>query len=79
MYYDSQRAEEAESDFDRLFIKKEIPEEIPEFYIEDNIPEMNILDILLIINFAPSKGEARRLVTQGGVSVNGNKVDDIQV
>ena len=25
----------------------------------------------------PSKGEARRLVTQGGISVNGQKIDDI--
>jgi tyrosyl-tRNA synthetase len=38
---------------------------------------MNILDVLLKINFASSKGEARRLVMQGGVSVNNDKIDDI--
>ncbi len=27
-------------------------------------------------NFAPSRGEARRLVTQGGVSVEGEKITD---
>jgi tyrosyl-tRNA synthetase len=77
MYYNTDTAKEAEEEFDRIFIKREIPEEIPEFTIENNIKEMNILDVLLQINFASSKGEARRLVTQGGVSVNGNKVDDI--
>ena len=77
MYYDKEAALGAEGEFDKLFIKKEIPDEIPEFYIENNLSEMNILDILLKINFAPSKGEARRLVIQGGVSVDGEKVNDI--
>jgi tyrosyl-tRNA synthetase len=77
MYYDNKSAQEAEAEFDRIFINKEAPEEIPEFFIENNTGEMNILDVLLKINFAASKGEARRLVTQGGVSVNGEKADDI--
>jgi len=77
MYYSKEAALTAESEFDRLFIKKEVPEEIPEYFIEKNIGEMNILDILLKINFAPSRGEARRLVLQGGVSVNGSRINDI--
>ena len=36
-----------------------------------------ILDLLTITNLAPSKGEARRLVLQGGVTIDGVKVDDI--
>ncbi|MBO5505404.1 MAG: tyrosine--tRNA ligase [Clostridia bacterium] len=43
----------------------------------ENIGEgMNILDLLTVTNLAPSKGEARRLVQQGGISVNGEKVTD---
>ena len=38
---------------------------------------MGILDLLLKVNFAPTKGEARRLVIQGGVSVDGMKIEDI--
>jgi len=77
MYYNNESALAAESEFDKLFIKKEVPEDIPEMLIENNITELNILDILIKINFAPSRGEARRLVTQGGVSVNGERINDI--
>ncbi len=40
--------------------KKEIPDEIDEFHIEENT-EINILDLLLLVNFAPSKGEAKKI------------------
>ncbi len=43
----------------------------------ENIGEgINILDLLTTTNLAPSKGEARRLVQQGGISVNGEKIAD---
>ncbi len=38
---------------------------------------INIVDLLSISGLAPSKGEARRLVQQGGISIDGNKIDDI--
>jgi len=38
---------------------------------------INIVDMMVLANLAPSKGEARRLVQQGGVSIDGNKIDDI--
>ena len=38
---------------------------------------VNILDLLVRCGLAPSKGEARRLVQQGGVSLDGAKVSDI--
>ena len=38
---------------------------------------LNILDALVSLKLAPSKSEARRLVTQGGVKVNDVKIDDI--
>lgn len=76
MYYDEAAAIKAQEDFDKIFIKKEIPDEIEEFNIEEN-REINILDLLLLVNFAPSKGEAKRLVQQGGVSIDGEKVSDV--
>ncbi len=36
----------------------------------------NILDVLVSAEFAPSKSEARRLVEQGGISIDGEKVTD---
>lgn len=76
MYTSEQAAQDAEDEFDRIFIKKEMPDEIPEFQWKDNL-KPGILDLLVITNSAPSKGEARRLVAQGGVSIDGEKVDDI--
>lgn len=76
MYYDEDTALRAQEEFDKIFIKKEIPDEIDEFNIEEN-REINILDLLLLVNFAPSKGEAKRLVLQGGVSIDGEKVSDV--
>lgn len=76
MYHDRKAAEEAEEEFDRIFIKKETPDEVPEFtWTMDN--HSGILDLLTITNLAPSKGVARRLVLQGGVTIDGIKVDDI--
>ena len=77
MYHSKEAAAEAEEEFDKIFIKKEIPDDIPEFKLDNNSPELGILDLILIVNFAPSKGEARRLVTQGGVSLDGEKIEDI--
>lgn len=46
---------------------------------DNDIPDesINIVDLLVIMKLASSKGEARRLVTQGGISLDNNKVDDI--
>ena len=48
--------------------------ELAEAELADGI---NIVDLLAVTGLAPSKGEGRRLVQQGGVSIDGNKIDDI--
>ena len=46
---------------------------------EDNLTndEINIMDLLVLVNLLPSKGEARRLIQQGGLLVNDEKVTNI--
>lgn len=39
--------------------------------------EISVIDLLVLTHLAPSKGEARRLIAQGGVSVDDNKVQDV--
>ena len=75
MYHNEEKAIKAEEEFDKVFIKKGVPDDIPEIKLNDK--ELSILDLILKVKFAPSKGEAKRLVTQGGVSINGEKVSDI--
>ena len=76
MYHSSEASEEAEKEFDKIFIQKEIPEDIPEIKLDDG-KDIGILDLVVKVNFASSKGEARRLVAQGGVSLDGEKITDI--
>lgn len=78
MYHSSKDAFDAETEFDNIFVKKGLPDEVEEFKFDTSIKELEILDLIVAVGFAPSKGEARRLVTQGGVTVDGEKVDDIK-
>jgi len=66
-------AREAEEGFVRVFQRRELPEKIPAFVLTAPMP---IVDLLVASGLAASKGEARRLVTQGGVQVRGERVTD---
>jgi tyrosyl-tRNA synthetase len=78
MYYSLETAKEAEEEFDNIFVKKGLPEEIEEYKIKVNLKEIEILDLIVNVGFAPSKGEARRLVMQGGVTIDGVKISDVK-
>ncbi len=75
LYYDEYTAETAREEFDKIFVKKEIPDEMPEF--ECNSQNPALVDILLDSKIEESKGKARRLIEQGGVSIDNVKVSDI--
>lgn len=75
MYHTESAAVEAETEFDKIFIKKEIPDNIPEMTISKN--KMNIIELLITTNSAPTRSEARRLVIQGGVTLNSEVIKDL--
>ena len=78
IYYDETTAQEAEREFDQIFIQKKLPDEIPEFKISDSqLAEMNLVQLLVKTELVASNGEARRLIQQGGLSIDGNKIEDI--
>lgn len=74
IYHSEQAAKDAEAEFDKIFIKKEVPDDVQEFTLDMN--QINIIDLILLVKFAPSKGEAKRLISQGGVSINSKKITD---
>lgn len=80
-FHSSDAAAGAEADFERLFVKKEIPDEIDEITIISG--SYKLADLLMDTNLTTSKGEARRLIDQGGVKVDGQKAisanDEIDV
>jgi tyrosyl-tRNA synthetase len=71
MYHSKEAAEAAEAEFDRIFIKKDIPDDVPERKIEE--AEWRMIDFIHHVGFAGTKGDARRLIKGGGVSYNGEK------
>ncbi len=72
-------AEKAQQAALAIFSAGQNSENMPSFDLSKDIlgDELSILDLLVAVNLAPSKGEARRLVQQGGISVDGEKVTDI--
>ena len=65
---------EAEVAFNRIFVKKDLPEEMPEQALEAGAEAQWLVGILETAGLVKSRGEARRLIKQGAVSVDGKKV-----
>ena len=76
IYHDSKSASKAEKDFDNLFIKKDIPDNIPEIKISS---KQKLIEIMVSNNMVTSNGEAKRIIKQGGVKVGDEKVQDIHL
>lgn len=75
LYHDDNSARTAEQEFDRIFIKKEAPDDVP--VVKLSAPDGSSLPILRLLTesgLVTSNSEARRLVEQGGVSVDGQQV-----
>lgn len=73
-FHSQQAADEAEEEFIRRFVQKEIPDEIEETQIASG--SYNLAELLANTCLAASKKEAKRLIEQGGVRVDGEKVTD---
>lgn len=76
-YYDNAAAEAAEEHFNRLHVDHELPEEIEEASVAANGAAH--LPALLAELFGLSRSEARRLIEQGGVRIDGRVVDGDQL
>ena len=69
-------AQQAAEHFRRVVQEKSAPDEIPEVEVPGGAEGAGLLDTLAKAGLAPSNSEARRLVTQGAVSIDGEKVAD---
>lgn len=73
-YHGQRKAKIAQEDFEKIFSRRELPARIPEMRILE--PKIWILDLLVKIGFAANKTAARRLICQGGIKVDGEKITD---
>lgn len=76
-YYNEEEARKAQEKFTSIFSKKEIPDDIPIFKTEDD--KMRLIDILVKSNMCKSNSEAKTLIKQGAVELDGQKIEDITV
>ena len=76
LYHGEERANFAQERFKSVFQKGQIPVDI--LTVEANAQGFDLAEIVVVNKLAPSKSELRRLVKQGGVKVNEEKVADLQ-
>lgn len=74
IYHGVEMADNAQQHFIDTFSKGEIPQDVAEYAVGD---VHNILEYLVASSGATSKSDARRKVEQGGVSIDGTKIEDI--
>lgn len=73
MYHSEKEADKAKEYFINTFSKKEIPQDIPELKIKSG---MKLTEFLAASGNAKSISDARRKIEQGGVEINGEKIQD---
>jgi tyrosyl-tRNA synthetase len=73
IYHNDEAASQAEEAFKKIFQQKDIPDEMAEYTLEAN---QTVLDVMMAVGLAPSKGEARRLLQQNGVRLDGETLND---
>lgn len=77
MYVGIEAAERAEEHFRTVFQQRSLPTDIPE-YEWTGEAQVNIVDLIADLKLVSSKGEGRRMVQQGAVRINEEKINDIQ-
>ena len=74
IYHGEKKSQEAQAHFEKVIVNKENPNEMNEFKVKN---EITIVDLLFDSGLAPSKGEAKRLIKQGAVKIDGVKIDKL--
>jgi tyrosyl-tRNA synthetase len=78
IYHGQDAADRAEAEFKNIFQKGNLPSDIPVFDVSSIAEngQFSLLKFLTFANMASSSSDARRLIQQGGVKVNDEKIDD---
>ena len=74
LYHGKKEAQNAQNKFEKVFSKKELPEDIKEWHFKEG--EVDIINVLKGSGIVSSKAEAKRLVDQKAVSVNNDTIKD---
>lgn len=78
-FHGKEMAFKAKEYFEKVFSKREIPEELPTFPAGNlQSRKMELFELIYALNLVPTKSEAKRIIKQGGVKVNNQKIEDFQ-
>ncbi len=77
IYHNEEAAQAAAQEFINIFKDKGLPDDIDEVTI--NQDSMGIIDLLAFTELTTSKSEARRMIQGGGVRIDGERVEDIEI
>jgi tyrosyl-tRNA synthetase len=75
-FHSQAEADAAEAEFTRRFREHQAPTEVETRAVAPTGAAIKLVDLLVQVDLAPSKAEARRLIQQGGVRLNGERVGD---
>jgi tyrosyl-tRNA synthetase len=76
MFNGKEAADKAQDTFKKVVQDKEIPDDIKQFNKKDLHDDMQLKEILVITGLVGSNSEAKRLIQEGAVEIDGMKVDD---
>jgi tyrosyl-tRNA synthetase len=76
MYWSREDADKAHQEFERVFSKKELPQEIPVKHLDHDQAEMWVGHYLVQAGCAKSTSEVKRLIKQGGLYIDNERVTD---
>ena len=75
-YHGPEAAAAAAAEFDRVFAERQSPSDMPDLAVAPG--KVGIVALVVSAGFATSNGEARRLIQQNAVSIDGSKIADIE-
>ncbi len=76
--FNDKTADDAEKSFENLTINKNIPDDMPEIFLEHNI-DIHLPNFLTENKLSKSNSDARRLIEAGSVKIDDEKIDSIDV
>jgi len=79
-YYNAQSADAAAAEFDRVFRQGALPDDVPTVELEKTLltdGRIWVVKLVAVLGLAQSNGEARRLIQQGGVYVDGRRMNNV--
>jgi len=75
-YYDQEAADEVRDEFERVFSRKELPDDIPVMEYEWNEPRIWLPKLMAELKIMKGTGASVRMIKQGGVYLDGERVTD---